>query len=466
MGNNMELEARIMCSAIQSVFHQNGIMLRQMAPNRRTPPKEEHTVAIGDTVVTIGSTPENFSDWKKAVQLEEQVAARIAEYLNIRGLHSEQVGVKLSVHNNMILTEITRPNPELLTWAEIEKHAEDSILIGRDIRRKPVFLDLEDSAPGILVTGTSGAGKSNLMRLITAQAAKQDVECYLACLKGPRDWKDLIPLAKMTAFNNEDGSRMLDEVHMRVIKRNNERESIEVPILLVWDEIALPITDERNQVKLGALAKICRSSNVILLAGTQTAGTDVNASVRDNLKHRMAFKTQNPNLSYMNTGRGGMGAEKLAFYEMLFVQDGFEERVSIPRADSQDIARLIKPEIKELMDTNLKTPGQLLANFARRDLEEDNRRVPPIKEAAWAMVFYWRRGVLPDRNTLTAISRAREGYKISLSKYNRIMRFLKDYHDYVQSQGEEYINQHGGVFAGNTLSQTHYKRYIPRWGGE
>lgn len=446
MKRDTEEQVNIICSAIQHVFHANDIPLKQMKVAGRKRSLEEHSVAIGDKVITVGSTLVDYSDWRRAVGLEEQISAKVAELLNIRGLSSDKILVHLSVHNNLILAEVSKPYPDMVVWKDVAREADDLIIVGRDVRKNPVFLDLEKVSPGILVVGASGMGKTNAMRLITAQAVKLGIETYLACLKGRRDWNDLIPIVDGTAFNNFDGSKLLTTIQQRVNLRNEEKESIDNPILLVWDEASEPVTNEVNQIKIGTLAKTCRSSNVILLVGTQTADNELNKSVRANLKNRYAFKVVNSNISYMNTGRPALGAEKLLPYEMLSIIDGHPDRISVPRAEERDLEGLVKSIMAgNEVDTD-KTLGELLNDFAEEELEKDRRRNPPINEALLACIYYWRYGSKPTLYTLESIYKSVTGKRIRSNKGERALEFLDKYIHYVETRNDEYRRQLGGAF--------------------
>jgi hypothetical protein len=455
----------IMCSAIQHVFYDNGIFLEQM----RKKDTKEHLIAVGDTVITIGSTPIDFSLWRKAVNLDAEVSARIAEFFGFRGLHLREISVTLYPYNNMILAEISRPVPNLVTWSEVEKDAGELILIGRDKRRKPIFLDLEKSVPGILVTGASGMGKTNIMRLIAAQAFHHNVDIYIACLKGPRDWRDLFHIAKRTAFDNESGFILLQEVLRRLQLRNTDKESIDTPILLIWDEIAYPVTDKDNQELLGTLARTCRSSNIILVAGTQTADKNIHLDIKNNLRDRFAFKARDSQMSFMNTGITKLGAEKLNPFEMIGVLDNYPDRISTPRADEKDIQTLLLPRInsRDKYET-VKTLNEILISFNNDDLAVDKRRTPLVREAAWVAVFYWRRGRLPTNYELNKIVRTRSKLSsIPQSKIDRIQKFIDNYYTKeIQNYDFEIKMVIGGSFSPNfvPLYQGEVSpEYLSRW---
>lgn len=442
---SLNTQTKVICSAIQTVLLSNEIHVAQMPrqdEKGRVYPGIPHPVAIGDTVITVGVNPLNPNKLGKMLRLETPIQAEISRRLGVTGLSDHPLSVTLSAKNSMLIVEVTRIDPALLVWKDLESARNGNILLGRDKMKQPHALDLDRASPGVLVVGASRSGKTNIMRLLTAQIAGL-YETHLVNMKGgARDWKDFDSAVDSTAFTVEDASRTLDYIEGKIRSRNRMEESTDKKIVLVWDEAAQPHTPEELQVRLGALSQIAGSSNIFLIVGTQTAGKEVHKAVRDNLTNRLVFQASSALMANQNSNIIGSGAEKLLKHELLLVIEKFPERMSVPRADPGDIDDLIKfarykrqgPAIRKLeslqdkfsiVNTEIITMGKMLRGPWGGVWYDC---------VAWSAVFQARCGRMPSRTELNHIRTARRGKgpEIGQQRVDKINQAAKELVPYIQ----------------------------------
>jgi hypothetical protein len=340
---NIETQVETMARAIQSVFLKRGVPLQQHdlwygSLFRRA--TKLHNYAVGDTVITITADPIEFSTWTKTNkgQVEREIQAEVAARLGIHGILGKEMSVTISEKNHSVVIQVSRPNPEVYGWGDIEQYSTGGIVLGRDILRQPILLDFERSVPGYLVTGASRSGKTNFLRAVIAQALVKNYEVYMAHLKpgGLRDYADLIPYIKTVAHDEDGANRLLLSIESRVVRRNRLEEGTEQRILFVWDEASEPFTPPEMGVRLGALAKGAGSSNVYLFVGVQNATKEVHKDVRYNLINRIAFRAS-PSMASHNSGLVESGIDKFKVGEALVITEGFSQRITTPRAEADDL---------------------------------------------------------------------------------------------------------------------------------
>lgn len=199
----------------------------------------------------------------------------------------------------------------------------------------PLRVTFGDDMPHGLITGSSGSGKSNLLKLliygIAARYSPDEVELYLLDMK---EGVTLAPMAPSTGSgtylpharviglqaDQEFGLSVLQEIerlHKRRIAAMSPMDNIKdyreahpdarIPrVLVVIDEFHLLLADDENRVgreaaaKLLALAKLVRAAGIHIVVATQEIGSiGALAGSRDGLLGQIKLR-----VALQNTVRG------------------------------------------------------------------------------------------------------------------------------------------------------------------
>lgn len=295
---------------------------------------------VGPSAITFYFELAKVNDIKKALTLQEPIQMSVSRAMNLS--HGTSINVRLYAHGGYLTVGVSRINRWLPTWQDVRNVIENHYFIGFDESNEPAYLDLfSKSSPGLLVIGESGSGKTNLMRVLANQLVEKGVPYYLISLKGGRDWEhDLAQFAVEYSFDHEGAEAITQRVFEIMSARNKTRDDHE-PMVFIFDEITE--ADQDLQYLVGRIAKLCRSSNIRLIAGAQRAGEDLSKEVKGNLSRRVVGRVT-PADSYNATNTKGSGAHLLEEKgDMLVCHKYGLKRVQVPRADAEDL-NLVVPE--------------------------------------------------------------------------------------------------------------------------
>jgi hypothetical protein len=299
-----------------------------MAPPLGASPEEARhwqqpvRVTEGPTVLTLGlrlAYPEK--DLLRAEKLGRQMENYVAAAMKLQ--EGERLPIRVSAGGAFLLVEVPRPDPWRPTYPEVASQTTEAILLGLDLYGQPMALDLTQEMPGLLVTGRSGSGKTNQMRLVAAQAISKGWQLWLVDLKGGADWDDFRAAAgDRWATAEDDGIELLKELQ-EIVKRRNSGTALKAPrILLVVDE-ASNFHREREQPFLARLVKEGRSAMLRTIIGNQRVGQELHPMIKANLTWRLVGLAADESESRLATGDPRASAESLiGTGDMLYIQDG------------------------------------------------------------------------------------------------------------------------------------------------
>ena len=204
---------------------------------------------------------------------------------------------------------------------------ENYILLGVDDNNNPVYRKIE-KIKSILVAGTSGSGKSNLLHQIIMSTLLCNKDIYLCLIDMKATefnrynmiYKSSNRLILKVATNFKNALKSIVYIscivddRLKKMKKKNERFSSEKPILFVIDECAQLFTTRKEKEginnyisKIGALG---RAANVYLVLATQYPNNDnIENVIRVNLQSRIALKCMDVHQSQNILGTSG--AEEL-----------------------------------------------------------------------------------------------------------------------------------------------------------
>jgi len=233
-------------------------------------------------------------------------------------------------------------------------------------KRGPVFLDIASKHRAILTGGTSGSGKSTMLKSIILQLAHKhtpsEFQVAICDLKQVdfRDPFDRLPhLFASIAYNLDDARRLIETVEQERLRRAAVMASAGVadwrrldepfPLLLLVVDEAADFAKTAAMETLVEVARKGRAMGISLIVGTQSPTSEViDHQVRANLVTAIAFQTRTNIESQVILGCKGaesLDREGLALtflygrwqkVQTLFVDtddgDGGElaERVSVP----------------------------------------------------------------------------------------------------------------------------------------
>jgi S-DNA-T family DNA segregation ATPase FtsK/SpoIIIE len=186
--------------------------------------------------------------------------------------------------------------------------------LGSDGRR-PVVLDLQVDGPHVLVAGTTGSGKSELLRTLVlglaVNVSPEELHLLLFDFKGGATFAALagLPhtLGVLTDLDRAGAVRALRSLNAELLRRERLLAAAGAPdldrfrasggrtlarLVVVIDEFAaLTAADERLLPGLVSLAQRGRSLGLHLVLATQRPAACVSADVRANTSARIALRT-------------------------------------------------------------------------------------------------------------------------------------------------------------------------------
>lgn len=182
------------------------------------------------------------------------------------------------------------------------------LLLGIDSDGHPTYTDL-GKAQHILVAGTTGSGKSELLHTFIASLIyrRNNNPCEIVIIDLKRDkysmyenrngvyvvtkMSDAISKLERCCDIVEDRNRLLKENHCKNI--NDLNDSSIHPIVLIVDELKdLLIQDKRAEQYLVRLAKKASNCGIYLILSTQAPGTNViTGAIKANIPTKIALRT-------------------------------------------------------------------------------------------------------------------------------------------------------------------------------
>lgn len=236
------------------------------------------------------------------------------------------------------------------------------LILGKDIDGHIMYTDLS-KAPHILVAGTTGSGKSELLHsfIATLLFRREHNPCWIYIIDPKRSefsaYKDKAGIDLITdipeAVSKLAKCVQLMDQRYKVLEQNRCKDINELndpnmyPVVVVIDEIADLMMQDRNvEGYLVRLAQKARACGIHLILGTQSPRRDViTGLIKANIPTKIALKTTNQIESRIILDQGG--AEKLfGKGDMLFLANGSFTPIRIQAA-------YVSPELREIISNKL-----------------------------------------------------------------------------------------------------------------
>lgn len=212
--------------------------------------------------------------------------------------------------------EVTHPQPQPLDWrGAVLRVGAHRILVGRNYSRQPAADAVVDLAerPHVLIAGTTGSGKSTMLRTALASlcysTAPDSAALALVDLKN----EDLVPFATLphvlaVAWTAGDARSVVREVAAELRRRVEAGTGVWRRIVLVIDELAQLDPDSIDA--LSAVLAVGRSKAINVIAATQHPAVRLIGD-KANYSVRLVGQVVDAQTAALATGRKNTGAEVL-----------------------------------------------------------------------------------------------------------------------------------------------------------
>ncbi len=224
-------------------------------------------------------------------------------------------------------------------------------LLGQDANGQPLLLRLSSpSIAHVLVAGTTGSGKTALMRCMLLSLAKfnrsSDLRMVLIDPKG-RSFEVLnrVPhLLSPVIHRVEEAVQVLQKLVVQMERRDHER-SDRPRVVVAIDELSdlLQTGGVHIEGPLTRLVQRGREAGIHVIAATQKPSSKVMSGlIKSNFPTRLVGKVASADDARTAAGIGGTGAEKLGGRgEFLLIAEGQIIRFQAAWASHEDMQRLI-----------------------------------------------------------------------------------------------------------------------------
>lgn len=265
-----------------------------------------------------------------------------------------------------------------LPLASLQAGRGSGVALGRSILNRQVGLDLaDDGTPHALIAGTTGSGKSVLMRTIVAQLARQMTPAQMGLLLVDGKNRALLPFADLPHLvhplitDPSEAAAALAWAVAEMDRRKGQPGEDHALLVVVVDEIAeilIPNGGKDGPAAecLRRLAAVGRELGIHVLLSTQYPNSDVlgGALAKANLPTRLAGHVTDAGASALATGMPGLAANRLAGKgDFLLVAGGNVQRLQVAQPSERDLADLPHGPHGEL-DLGSVTPDGALAATA------------------------------------------------------------------------------------------------------
>lgn len=247
-----------------------------------------------------------------------------------------------------LFIELTRDEPEIPNRLDRQETVDPrDILVGFGVGDHPVTLRLE-KMPHAILAGSSGSGKSVLMRNIVRSIVR--IPNSLTMIMDPKGGADYtLPTSapgRVFLIDKADHIRCWtniarDEMDVRQGVRkmpSGLRLDPAAPLVLVFDEIQSVVDDQSIRANLFRILSMGRSAGVHCILATQAPSAKVlgGNEMRVNAPTRIVLKTATSSDSRVALTESG--AEKLlGSGDAIMLYDGKKQRIQVPYLSADDM---------------------------------------------------------------------------------------------------------------------------------
>jgi len=240
-----------------------------------------------------------------------------------------------------------------------------NLLIGVDNFDRLITLEIGDRNPHIIIAGSSGSGKSNLLSVIIAQIMDRDKEKAISfVIYSPKS--DLSKFEWYSSIIKEidDIENCLEDICGILERRARGRED-KKPILIFLDEVnSLIFSSDKARGYISQIAMKGRSERVHLILAMQSSKRELLQSpiIRENCISRIIFRVHNKRESLTLSNTPEIDCSKLQIGEAYILNHRGYARISIP---IDDISSYAKEENVRLGEHSIESRNSQRLQFSK-----------------------------------------------------------------------------------------------------
>lgn len=243
--------------------------------------------------------------------------AQLLPELSERLSASRQMPTPVRLREMPIALEVMHPEPRPLDWrAATLRIGAGRLLAGRNYSATPAgdcIIDL-DARPHLLVAGTTGSGKSTVLRMLLSSLAYNAAPDELRLVLVDRKNEDLVPFARLphvevAAWTADDARAAIQRVYGEVQRRTDDAHGARTRLVLVIDELA-QVDSDALDLLARHIVPVGRSKRVHVVAATQHPTVKLIGD-KSNYPVRLIGQVVDGTTAAIATGRRETGAELL-----------------------------------------------------------------------------------------------------------------------------------------------------------
>jgi len=260
-----------------------------------------------------------------------------------------------------------------------------TVTLGRD-QRGLVELDLAETHRDILIGGSSGSGKTNLLQALILQlAAKHEPEDLQVAIVDTKEvdftgvWHNLPQLFHSVAHELDEAAALIEQVEAERIQRKATMNAAGVSfwrdldnppalLLLIVDEAA-DFAKTSTMETLTMVGRKGRAFGVSIIVGTQYPTSNViSPQLKANLTKRIAFRTSTRTESQVILDRNGAEALGRPGLALTYIGQRWRE-VQVLRAGDDALAKLVSVDEENETGPVLTEVETALVRYAVEELD-------------------------------------------------------------------------------------------------
>lgn len=283
--------------------------------------------------------------------------------------------------------EVPHPAPKPLDWrGAIMRVGAGRMVAGRNYSTTPARDQVLDLAhrPHILIAGTTGSGKSTVLRMMLASLAYNTAPESLRLVLIDRKNEDLVPFGRLphvdlAAWTVGDAHKAVTAVAAELERRVLAGVGDWPRLVLVVDELAQLANDSLDL--LSAVLAVGRSKRVHVLAATQHPTVRLIGD-KANYAVRLVGQVADAQTAALATGRKGSGAELLPGAGAFLLVDGAQlDRLQAFNMSADAAAGMVEVIIQKWGGAS--TPVLPLTVEPMTPVEDEVERIARTIEPLW-----------------------------------------------------------------------------------